>query len=60
MTEQERLQKKKEYRREWNRRNPEKVREYKRTSAIRKVVHAINAGEIVLVEHTVLAEKHED
>ena len=60
MTEQERLQKRKEYRREWNRNHPEKMREYRKTSAIRKVVNAINAGEIVLVEHTVLAERHED
>lgn len=60
MTEQERLQKQKEYRRDWNRRNPEKVREYKRNSAIRRVVKAINAGDLVLVEQTVLAERHED
>lgn len=60
MTEQERLQRRKEYRREWNRSHPEKVREYKRTSAIRRTINAINAGEVVLVKQTVLAERHED
>lgn len=59
MTENERIEHRKEYQREWKQRNKDKVRQYKRNSAIRKAVNAINAGEVVIASRTVLVSKDE-
>lgn len=59
LTEAEKIQKRREYHKEWNRLHPEKCREYKRNTAIRKAIKAINAGEVVVVERTALAVKGE-
>jgi len=59
MTEEERIQKRKEYRRKWDRENRDKIREYKRNTAIRRVVKAINAGDVVLVERSALVANDE-
>ena len=53
-------EKQRQYQKQWNRNHPEKVREYKRNSAIRRAIKEINSGKVVLVEQTVLAERHED
>ena len=59
MTEEERIQKRKEYRRKWDRENRDKIREYKRHTAIRRVVKAINSGDVVLVERSALVARDE-
>ena len=52
-------EKRREYHRNWNRQNREKCREYKRNTAIRSAIKAINAGEVVVVERTALVSKYE-
>ena len=42
-------EKAKEYRREWRRKNRDKVKEYKKVSAMRRVVEAIEAGRVEVV-----------
>lgn len=45
---------KRAYKREWQRRNPDKVKEYKRRSAIKKAIEDYEAGKVQLVTKTVL------
>ena len=45
MTEDQR----REYRREWNRKNKEKIKEYKHNSAIKKAIQEIESGKVRLV-----------
>jgi len=59
MTEEERIERRREYRRKWGRENRDKIREYKRNTAIRRVVKAINAGDVVLVERSALVANDE-
>ena len=55
MTDAEKLERRREYKRNWDRQNRDKCREYKRNTAIRNAIKAIKAGEVV--ERTVLAAK---
>jgi len=42
-------EKAKEYRREWRRKNRDKVKEYEKTRAMRRIVEAIEAGRVEVV-----------
>ena len=56
MTEEERKEKMREYRRQWDKENKEKRHQYKLNKAIREIIDDINAGRLVVENGVVLKE----